>query len=334
MMIENISAKMLLTKLITWRKTLIIYTLIAALMAIVVALLLPKQYKATVVVFPARHFSTSKLLLEQNTGNQEDYMQLGDEDDAEKLIQILNSDALKLKVAQVFDLYKRWKIKDTTFAYHYLKLKWDEMVTIKRTEFNSIKIEVYDYTANNSANLANGICNYCDTVRNEMTRDVSNQALRIVKKAFDNTMLMMGELEDSLQTLRQLGVLDYKTDVEAYTKSYAKAIEKGNKTAIIELEKKLDVLKKYGGAYLSVNENLKKYRFKYPVLKAKYDDELMNNKENLPFKFVVEKAKPNEYKARPKRFLLVALASASAFVLTFLVLLFKENLSKLNLKNQ
>ncbi len=333
-MLENISAATLLGKIIKWRKQLIIYTLSAAILSGLISFLIPKQYKSIVVVFPARHFSTSKLLLEQNTGNQEDYMQLGDEDDAEKLIQVLNSDALKLKVAKVFDLYTRWKIKDTTFSYHYLKLKWEDMVTIKRTEFNSIKIEVHDYTANNSAQLANGISDYCDTVRNEMTRRVSSQALKIVKEAYDNTMNMMGQLEDSLQTLRQLGVLDYKSDVEAYTKSYAKAIEKGNKTAIIELEKKLDILKKYGGAYLSVNENLKKYRFKYPVLKAKYDDELMNYKENLPFKFVVEKAKPNEYKAKPKRFIIVGLSSISAFLLTFLILLFKENLPTLNLKTK
>ncbi len=333
-MTENISAKTLIVKLIEWRKQLVLYTLIAVVIAVIVALLLPKQYKSTAVVFPARHFSTSKLLLEQNTGNQEDYMQLGDEDDAEKLIQVLNSDALKLKVAKSFDLYKRWKIKDTTFAYHYLKLKWEEMVTIRRTEFNSIKIEVYDYTANNSAQLANGISDYCDTVRNEMTKGVSKQALRIVKEALDNTMFMMAELEDSLQALRQIGILDYKTDVEAYTKSYAKAIEKGNKTAVIELEKKLDVLKKYGGSYLSINENLKKYRFKYPVLKAKYDDELMNYKENLPFKFVVEKAKPNEYKAKPKRMTLVFIASLSSFVLIFISLLFIENFKKINFKNK
>lgn len=333
-MVENISATTLLSKLIKWRKQLLIYTIVAAILSGLVSFLMPKQYKSTVVVFPARHFSTSKLLLEQNTGNQEDYMQLGDEDDAEKLIQVLNSDALKLKVAKVFDLYKRWKIKDTTFAYHYLKLKWEEMVVIKRTEFNSIKIEVYDYTANNSAQLANGISDYCDTVRNEMTRRVSGQALKIVKEAYDNTLTMMRQLEDSLQTLRQLGVLDYKSDVEAYTKSYAKAIEKGNKTAILELEKKLDILKKYGGAYLYVNENLKKYRFKYPVLKAKYDDELMNYRENLPFKFVVEKARPNEYKAKPKRLIIIGLSSISAFILTFLILLFKENLPNLNLKTK
>ena len=55
-------------------------------------------------------------------------MQIGDADDAEKLIQVLTSDILKIKVANAFNLWQRWKVKDSTFAYHYLKLKWEDTV--------------------------------------------------------------------------------------------------------------------------------------------------------------------------------------------------------------
>jgi hypothetical protein len=323
-MTENISSVNLIAKIIKWRKVFIIVSLITVVLTGTVVFLLPKQYKSTVVVFPARQFSVSKLLTEQNFGNQEDYMELGDADDAEKLIQVLTSDILKIKVANAFNLWERWKIKDTTFAFHYLKLKWEDMVTIRRTELNSVKIEAFDYTAGGAAQIANGISDYCDTVRAEMSRGVAASALKICKDEYEHTLKMMGELEDSLQVLRNLGVLDYKTDVEAYTKSYAKAIEKGNKTAMAELEKKLDVLKKYGGAYMLVNENLKKYRFKYPVAKSKYDDALVNYNSNLPFKFVVEKAKPNEYKARPMRLVILILTLIANNFLALIFLLFKE----------
>ncbi len=325
-MTENISSTNLILKIIQWKKIFLIVSLVAIVVTASVVFILPKQYKSTAIVFPVRQFSVSKLLTEQNFGNQEDYMQIGDADDAEKLIQVLTSDILKIKVANAFNLWDRWKVKDSTFAYHYLKLKWEDMVAIRRTEFNSIKIEVHDYSANGAAEIANGISDYCDTVRFEMSKKVAESALGIVKKEYEHTLKMMGELEDSLQVLRNLGVLDYKTDVEAYTKSYAKAIEKGNKTAQAELEKKLDVLRKYGGAYMLVNENLKKYRFKYPVLKAKYDDALVNYGSNLPFKFVVEKAKPNEYKSRPKRLLTIGFVLISCNFLALFFLLLKEKL--------
>ncbi|MFZ9455103.1 MAG: hypothetical protein ACO27Q_07720, partial [Bacteroidia bacterium] len=98
--------------------------------------LLPKQYKSTSIIFPGRQFSVSKLVIEANAGNQEDYLMFGDADDCEKVLQLLNSDDLKLRLAKRFNLWTRWNIKDTSFALHYLKLEWNEMVNIKRTEFN------------------------------------------------------------------------------------------------------------------------------------------------------------------------------------------------------
>jgi hypothetical protein len=330
----NINLAGLILKIKEWRKPLMVFTLTATLLSIVIAFLIAPQYKSTSIIFPIRQFSVSKLLVEQNVGNQEDYMQLGDEDDAEKVIQVLTSESLKLLVADKFNLWERWKIKNDEYGPHNLRLKWDNMVKIKRTDFNSIKVEAYDYTANGAAEICNGILSYCDTVRKNMTQAMADKAFEIVKEEYESTVARMNELEDSLQILRNLGVLDYKNDVEAYTKSYAKAIEKGNTSGIKALEEKLNILKKFGGAYLHISENLRKYRFKFPVIKAKYDDAIVNQKKYLPFMFVLEKGRPDEFKARPFRSLIVLVTFLSTFILTFSALLFKENLTKaINQKN-
>lgn len=323
-MIENISAKDLILKIIKWRKTFMWITIITALVTGVIVFLMPKQYKSTVVLFPSRQFSVSKLVVEANAGNQEDYMQIGDEDDCEKLIQLLTSDALKIKVADAFNLWKRWKVKDTVFSYHYLRLKWDDMVTIKRTEFNSVKIEVYDYTADSAAFVANGIAAYCDSVKRDMNRDMARQVVKIVKDEYEITLIRMKELEDSLNVLRSLGVLHYKEQVKAYSKSYAKAIEKNDVSAMKRLEGKLDTLKKYGGAYQNVHDNLEKYSSKYPDIKMKYDEALVNYNTSLPSKFVVEKARPNEFKAKPKRLAYLVITILACNVMGLFVLLIKD----------
>jgi len=328
-MTDKISTKDLFRNIIKWKKVFIIVTIITALVTGTIVFLMPKQYKSTAVLFAARQFSVSKLVIEANAGNQEDYMQIGDEDDCEKLMQILNSDALKIKVADAFDLWKRWKIRDTTFSYHYLRLKWDDMVSIKRTEFNSVKVEVYDYTANGAAQIANGITQYCDSVKFDMSREVTSKVLKIVKDEYENTLERMKVLEDSLQALRNMGVLHYKEQVKAYSKSYAKAIEKNDVSAMKRLEGKLDTLTKYGGAYQIMHDNLERYGAKYPDIKAKYDEALVNYSTVLPVKFVVEKAKPNEYKARPKRLIILSLAVIANNVLALLFLLFKERFKSL-----
>jgi hypothetical protein len=328
----NNSSEQLLIKIIKWRKPIMVASIIAFIISTTIAFLLAPQYKSVATIFPTRSFSVSKLLIEQNTGNQEDYMQIGDDDDAEKLLQILNSDHLKKLVAEKFNLWQRWKIEKDMYAEHYLNLKWENHVRYKRTDFNSIKVEVYDYTANGAAEIANSITDFVDDIKNEMTKDVAEKAFNVVKEEYENTIKKMNVIEDSLQILRQLGILDYKTDVEAYTKSYAKALEKGNSSGIKQLEEKLTILKKYGGAYNQNSENLRKYRFKFPVIKAKYDEAEVNLKKSLPFKFVVDKAMPNEYKAKPVRWLIILLSTASAFALTIVLLVFGEKYKTLKSK--
>lgn len=328
----NNSSEQLLIKIIKWRKPLTLSVICAFVISSIIAFVMAPQYKATATIFPTRSFSVSKLLIEQNIGNQEDYMQIGDADDAEKLLQILNSDQIKKLIANKYNLWDKWKIEKGKYGEHYLRLKWDNMVRFKRTDFNSVKIEVHDYTADGSAEIANSITDFVDSVKNNMTKSVALQAFNIVKAEYQNTIKRMNEIEDSLQVLRQLGILDYKNDEEAYTRSYAKALEKGNNEAIKRLEEKLNVLKKYGGSYNMLSENLRKYRFKYPVIKAKYDEANVNLNNSLPFKFIVDKAVPNEYKAKPVRWLIILVSSASTFILSLIILSMSEKMR--SIKNQ
>lgn len=327
-MLENISTTELFKKIIEWRKQFLYITIAATIISGIVAFLIPKQYKSTVVIFPARQFSVSKLVIEANAGNQEDYMMFGDADDAEKVMQLLNSDALKLKVADAFHLWERWRIKDTVFAYHYLKQRWDDQVTLKRTEYNSIKIEVYDYTADSAAFVANGIAAYIDSVRWDMNREISGKVVQIVKDEYELTLSRMKELEDSLQTLRNLGVMHYKEQVKAYSKSHAKALEKGDMAAAKRIQTQLDTLKKYGTAYTNIKDNLDKYSSKYPDIKMKYDEALANYRTQIPIKFVADHGIPNEFKARPKRMVIIALSVIAANLFGLFVFLIRERISK------
>lgn len=330
--LNNESIK-LLAKIYVWRKKLIIVSVIAAVLSTIVAFILSPEYKATVIVFPSRTFSVSKLLIEQNQGAQEDYMDLGDEDDAEKLLQILNSSEIRTRIADEYDLWTHWDIeKNTVHSQHYLKLKWEDMVSFKRTNFVSIKVEVYDYVATRSAKIANSIVAYADTVKFKMTREVAKQALEITKNEYNTTIKRIGELEDSLQAIKELGVLDYAAEIKAYSKSMAKAVESGNQSGQKNLQEKLDLLKKYGASYDYVYSNLKKYRLKYPIIKNKYDEALVNYNSPLPSKFIVDKAIADEQKAKPYRWLIVLLSTVSAFLLALMYLLFTEKFADLKKK--
>jgi hypothetical protein len=260
-------------------------------------------------------------------------MEYGDEDDCEKLLQILNSSDIRNMAANEYDLWEHWKInKDGVYANHYLKLKWDEMVSFKRTDYVSIKINVYDYQSDRAANIANSIVSYADSVKNKMTKIIAKEAMLIIEEEYASTLTNIKSLEDSLQSIRELGVMDYKSEMEAYSKAMAKAVSKGDEAAKTKLQVKLDLLKKYGMAYQDLFEKLKKYRFKYPVIKGKYDEARVNFERHLPSKFVVEKAVRNEKKARPMRSVIILVPTISAFLLALLYLLFSDKIVEIKKK--
>ncbi|MFO0323225.1 MAG: Wzz/FepE/Etk N-terminal domain-containing protein [Bacteroidota bacterium] len=317
----------ILTKIYQWRKPLIIVTLVAAILSSIVSFLISPQYLATAIIFPARTFSVSKLLVELNTGNQEDYMEYGDEDDCEKLLQILNSADIRNSIADEYNLWQHWKInKDNALGNYYMKLKWTEMVSFKRTDYLSIKINVYDYQSDRAAKIANSIVSYADSVKNRMTKVVAKEALMIIKEEYEVTLENIKTLEDSLQSIREVGVIDYKSETEAYAKAMAKAVSKGDDAAVKRLEKKMDLIQTYGMAYQDLFEKLKKYRFKYLVIVSKYDDARVNYERNLPSNFLIEKAVRIDKPARPFKTLIVAISTVSAFILSLIYLLFSDKL--------
>jgi uncharacterized protein involved in exopolysaccharide biosynthesis len=58
----------------------------------------------------------------------------------------------------------------------------------------------------------------------------------------------------------------------------------------------------------------------------------VNYNKPMPSKFVVEKATPNEKKAKPVKWLMVLISTVSAFLIALLYLLFTERFTELKKK--
>jgi len=298
-------------------KSFIKVGVLSIIVGLIVSYLLPVEYSSEAIILPARHFSVSKMLIEPNVGNQEDYLEIGDEDDLEKLLQIIYSDDLKIQLANELNLWKRWKIENKNYKFYYLKSKWDHYINIYRTNYGSVRIKVYDRHPDTAAILANTMLALIDTIQKKMTKQRIQTALNIVEREYNNTILRINEMEDSLKTLREMGIYDYKEQVKAFSKEYAKAIAKNDIKEKENLEKLFVQLQKYGGAYQTWSENLRKYRAKFAVIKAKYDQMLIDAQYVLPLKYVVQSAIPNNKKARPQYLLIILICFLSSEILLF-----------------
>lgn len=315
-----------------WRKPLIIISVLAAISSAIFsgpAFVRPK-FKSTVILFPTSTASASKSLLAKNAQVKDDLLAFGEEEQAEQLIQILNSDEIRRKIVEKYDLMNHYEI-DTSHQYKYTKLfkEFESNITFKRTEFMSVQIDVMDTDPVIASAMANDIGELVDTIKNRMIKERAVKAMRIAEAEYLEMKGFVKELEDSLDNLRGMGINDYESQSEVFNDAYAQAISKGNNTAAKELEGKLKILAQYGGAYVSIRDQLEHEKEQLSHLRAKYQEAKVDAEQTLPYKFIVDNAFPAEKKSYPIRWLIVLVSTISAFLMGVIGVIMIENLKKI-----
>ena len=172
----------------------------------------------------------------KNNTADEDLLSFGEEEQAEQLIQILNSDEIRSRIVQKYDLLNHYEI-DTTERYRFTKLfkEYESNITYKRTEFQSVRVDVLDTDKNLAAAIANDIAALVDSVKNRMQKERAFKAMHIAEAEYVEMKAYVKQLEDSLNTLREMGVNDYESMSERFNEAYAKAILDGKAGAAAKL---------------------------------------------------------------------------------------------------
>jgi capsular polysaccharide biosynthesis protein len=318
-----------------WEKKwiLIALTSVAFIASIVVSLLITPRFKSGVVLFPAASVSLSKSLVETSSisTDNRDVLSFGEDEEAERMLQILHSNQIKDHVVRKFDLMKHYEIDmSAPFPYTRLEKKYKSNIKFRRTEFMSIEIEVLDTDPQMAADMANEIAAYIDSTIHNMQRERALEAFNIVEKEFLNAGQEIKLISDSLQKIRQLGVIDYQSQAASLNTAYANAISRGDRTAAEVILYRMNVLSKYGGIYNELSKKLESEILRLGQLKAKYVSSKVNVEQSLPQIFIVDKAVKAEKKAVPKRSIIVIISSLSVFAFSLLILLIIDQIKSVN----
>ncbi|MBI9038655.1 MAG: hypothetical protein JEY97_11025 [Bacteroidales bacterium] len=319
----------------TWRKPLIIITIIAFVASIIFSssVFISPKYKSTVVLFPTSTNSISKALLGENIGNKHDIMEFGEEEQTEQMLQLLNSNKIRDRVIKKYDLMNHYEIDpDSKYKNTRLFKEYDNNITFRRTEYMAVKISVLDKDPQMAADIANDIAELLDSTKNEMQKVRAVKGFKIVEEEYLKLRKEIKQMEDSLTTLRKLGVHDYESQSEMINMQLAIELAKGNKAGVAALEKKLTILAEYGGPYVSLRDALEHEKKQSSLIKAKYEEAKVDAEEYLPQKFIVNSAYKAEKKAYPIRWIIVLSSTLSALFLSILVIIFIENFRKLEKK--
>lgn len=305
-----------------WRHVLIITTVLAIITSSLFSLFIEDKYESSVILFPSTTTSISRALLNSENYKEKDFLEFGEEEEAEQLIQILRSDEIRAHIIRKFDLMNHYNIdQENEFKKTQLFNEYKSNIDFYRTKFMSVKIEVLDKDPQYAADIANEIALMVDSVRNKMLKKVAKQAFKIVAKEYNTLVREINAMEDTLNQIRALGIQDYETQVEVLSEQYGAALVQNNMKAARILQNKLDTISKYGGKYLSLVQQMEYEREKLSDLRTVYAEARVNAQTSMDQKFVVNDAYPAERPSYPLRWLIVLASTFATFLFTMIVLI-------------
>lgn len=302
-----------------------IISLLASIVFVVISLLMPDYYESEVILYPASSNSISQALLDKNVKSR-DILKFGDEEEVEQVQQILQSDKIRMRIIEKYNLKEHYKInKNAEYMHSDLLDTYDDNVVVRRTKYNSVKIRVQDQSADTAALIANDIANLLDTTMNFLQNNRAQKAFEIVEREYQKLQNDINFLNDSLTQLRALGVNDYKSQSEVYNQALADAIAKNNTQGIKALEKKIETLSLYGSSYTQISNYLEFQTEQLSILHSKYAEAKVDLDQSLPHKFIISEAFAAEKPCSPIRWLVVLGGLLSTLtLLTFVLLIFEK----------
>lgn len=322
----SFSSYKLISFLVKWWLHILIITFVGGVTSLGMSFTIKNKYKSTVVFYPTTTNSISKALLDVTGTSRQDFLEFGEEEEAEQMLQILHSDEIRAWVIQRYDLYTHYKINPNgRYAKTTMYKRFSGNVNFRRTEYNSVEISVLDEDPNTASAMANDIAAQLDTVKNRIQKERAREGFKIVEAEYNRVNKEIEAITDSLDRIRALGVNDYISMSEVLNRAYAEALAKGNTAGANSVKQQIDLVSKYGGAYVELTEDLELYQKQRAEIKVKYDEAKVDAEQFVPQKMVVNYAYPADKKTYPKRMLITLGGTFATFCMTILFLIGLDN---------
>ncbi len=313
---------------IRWWKHLFIICAIAAIAAAIFSgprFITPK-FQSTVTMFPASGGSLSRAVLSGAAARQ-DFLEYGDVEDAERLLQVLESGNIRDRIVQRFDLLSHYEIgEDAQFRHTTLTEMYRGNISFRRTQFGAVEISVRDKDPGMAAAIANELAALADTVQNELRHERASLAYEVASNQYHTLRQHVTEAEDSLRKIMRLGVFDLEAQSGMLTRQLAKDLSANHTEGVRNIDERLAMLGDHGGAYVFHAAYLSNVSEHLIMIQRRYQEAKSDLESFLPFKYVLDSAFEAERKVYPVRWLIVFLSTFAAGFMGVMIIMVYENL--------
>ncbi len=297
-----------------WKKHLIFVALISVAASAIFSssMFITPKFKSTARIYPSNNIYT-----------------FSNESESEQVLEIINSQDIKWRVIDAFNLSDVYKISKVDPQYKtYILAEFNDNVSFKKTEYETVEISVLDPDPQRACTMCDSIITFFDEKVRSMHSLKYKEVVKIAKNdltkidhEIDSISSQMNELRENYQ------ILDYDSQSKEITKGMVKVLteQKANTTGGKELEKWMKNLTEKGGEYSFLNSQLKNLYYERDSVKQTYDWSVSNSKKKIIYGQRVQNPIPADKKSYPVRWLIVFVSTFAALFAAVIAILLLEN---------
>ncbi len=300
----------LLKILYKWKLTLVIIVGSAVLLSSVFSssYFIKPKYKSTAIIYPS---------------NLTPYSQ---ESTTEQMLQLFQSDSIFDHVVNYFDLAHHYELDSASATIHNQLLGiYSENVSIRKTEFEAVRIDVLDIDPEIASKMINEMINAFNSFTLNLNKSKTKELITIYSEQMKKVSQQIDSINTSLKELGvKFGITDYYAQSRELSKAYYNSLASGNEKKIAELTNEMRNLEERGGKFHELQQHLDLSTREYGELLVKYNTVVNDSEKHLTYTNVVVKPTPSDKKAYPIRWLIVTISSCAALLFSFIVIMIIE----------
>jgi capsular polysaccharide biosynthesis protein len=300
-----------------WKKHLIIIGLAAILFSTIFSssVFIQPKYKSTARIYPSFNIYT-----------------FSDESESEQLLEFINSQDIKFRVIDAFNLSEVYKISKNDPLYQtYILAEFNDNVSFKKTEYETIEISVLDADPHRACTMCDSIIAFLDQKIRSVHKTKYDEVVKITSRDLKGLDHELDSIKSKMDVLRKdYNILDYESQAKEITRGMVKVLaeQKKNTSGGKELQEWMKNLSEKGGEY-EVLANLQKTSLiERDSIKKIYDQALSNSKKKITYGQRVQSPVSADKKSYPVRWLIILASTFAALFVALLVILVLENRKK------
>lgn len=297
-----------------WKVTLAVVLALSVILSIVFSssYFIKPKYKSWAVLYPSN------------------LMPYSQESPTEQMLQLFQSDSVFNHVVNHFDLVRHYELDSASPTLkHQLLSLYNENVSIKKTEYEAVRIEVLDKDPRVACEMINEMINAFNAHTLYLNQAKSRELVGVFKIQLKQKEKQIDSINTALKELAvKYGIIDYKAQSRELSKEYYRTVASGNEKKINELTNSLRNLEERGGKFHELQEHLKRSTQEYAKILEQYNTVLNDSRKKLTYTNVVVKPFPADKKSYPVRWLIVTVSACAALLFALIVIVIIEGRKK------